>query len=195
MFLPSLITLSDGAPKNEAPLRCLCLLLRFFRHCRVLLNDATLISNTSLLLHCNGYISSRFLLIFLVSFVIRKSYYDILQVPKGASDEQIKRAYRKLALKYHPDKNQGNEEANKRFAEISNGNFLPHLIYYFPRLCTTFQLLDLLIWLCDLAYEVLSDGEKRNIYDKYGEEGLKQHAASGGRGGGMGMNIQDIFSQ
>ncbi|XP_023513629.1 dnaJ protein ERDJ3B-like [Cucurbita pepo subsp. pepo] len=102
---------------------------------------------------------------YVFSGIAGKSYYDILQVPKGASDEQIKRAYRKLALKYHPDKNQGNEEANKRFAEISN------------------------------AYEVLSDGEKRNIYDKYGEEGLKQHAASGGRGGGMGMNIQDIFSQ
>ncbi|PPS00246.1 hypothetical protein GOBAR_AA20409 [Gossypium barbadense] len=92
-----------------------------------------------------------------------KSYYDILQVPKGASDEQIKRAYRKLALKYHPDKNPGNEEANKRFADINN------------------------------AYEVLSDSEKRGIYDRYGEEGLKQHAASGGRGG-MGVNIQDIFS-
>ncbi|KAL0389694.1 UNVERIFIED_CONTAM: DnaJ protein ERDJ3B [Sesamum calycinum] len=92
-----------------------------------------------------------------------KSYYDILQVPRGASDEQIKRAYRKLALKYHPDKNQGNEEANKKFAEINN------------------------------AYEVLSDSEKRGIYDRYGEEGLKQHAANGGRGGG-GMNIQDIFS-
>ncbi|KAM7276712.1 hypothetical protein ACFE04_018578 [Oxalis oulophora] len=93
-----------------------------------------------------------------------KSYYDILQVPRGAPDEQIKRAYRKLALKYHPDKNQGNEEANKKFADINN------------------------------AYEVLSDGEKRKIYDRYGEEGLKQHAASGG-GGGMGMNMQDIFSQ
>lgn len=92
-----------------------------------------------------------------------QSYYDMLQVPKGASDEQIKRAYRKLALKYHPDKNPGNEEANKKFADINN------------------------------AYEVLSDGEKRGIYDRYGEEGLKQHAASGGRGGGMGMNIQDIF--
>ncbi|KAF5462431.1 hypothetical protein F2P56_018437 [Juglans regia] len=98
--------------------------------------------------------------------VAGKSYYDILQVTRGASDDQIKRAYRKLALKYHPDKNQGNEEANKRFAEISN------------------------------AYEVLSDSEKRNIYDRYGEEGLKQHASSGGgRGGGMGMNIQDIFGQ
>ncbi|KAK8965694.1 hypothetical protein KSP40_PGU013027 [Platanthera guangdongensis] len=92
-----------------------------------------------------------------------KSYYEVLQVPKGAPEEQIKRAYRKLALKYHPDKNQGNEEANKRFAEINN------------------------------AYEVLTDPEKRGIYDRYGEEGLKQHAAGGG-GRGPGMNMQDIFS-
>ncbi|KAK9747634.1 hypothetical protein RND81_02G004600 [Saponaria officinalis] len=97
--------------------------------------------------------------------IAAKSYYDILQVQKGASEDQIKRAYRKLALKYHPDKNQGNEEANIKFAEINN------------------------------AYEVLSDGEKRKIYDRYGEEGLKQFAANGGRGGGGGMNMQDIFSQ
>ncbi|KAF5455349.1 hypothetical protein F2P56_024938 [Juglans regia] len=104
-------------------------------------------------------------LCYAIAAIAGKSYYDILQVQRGASDDQIKRAYRKLALKYHPDKNQGNEEANKRFAEINN------------------------------AYEVLSDNEKRNIYDKYGEEGLKQHAASGGGRGGGGMNIQDIFSQ
>ncbi|XP_039126616.1 dnaJ protein ERDJ3B [Dioscorea cayenensis subsp. rotundata] len=107
------------------------------------------------------------LLVFLLSYVLTafcaKSYYDVLQVSKSASEDQIKRAYRKLALKYHPDKNPGNEEANKRFAEINN------------------------------AYEVLSDREKRSIYDRYGEEGLKQHAASGGGRGG-GMNIQDIFN-
>ncbi|XP_039021279.1 dnaJ protein ERDJ3B-like [Hibiscus syriacus] len=104
-----------------------------------------------------------FTLSYAIFAVAGKSYYDILQVPKGASDELIKRAYRKLALKYHPDKNPGNEEANKRFADISN------------------------------AYEVLSNSEKRGIYDRYGEEGLKQHAASGG-GGGMGVNMHDIFS-
>uniref|UniRef100_A0A452Y244 J domain-containing protein n=1 Tax=Aegilops tauschii subsp. strangulata TaxID=200361 RepID=A0A452Y244_AEGTS len=95
---------------------------------------------------------------------IRKSFYDVLQVPKGASEDQIKRSYRKLALKYHPDKNPDNEEATKRFAEINN------------------------------AYEVLTDQEKRKIYDRYGEEGLKQF--QGGRGGGGGgMNMQDIFSR
>uniref|UniRef100_N1QVD3 Chaperone protein dnaJ n=1 Tax=Aegilops tauschii TaxID=37682 RepID=N1QVD3_AEGTA len=83
-----------------------------------------------------------------------KSFYDVLQVPKGASEDQIKRSYRKLALKYHPDKNPDNEEATKRFAEINN------------------------------AYEVLTDQEKRKIYDRYGEEGLKQF--QGGRGGGGG---------
>ncbi|OAY73691.1 DnaJ protein ERDJ3B, partial [Ananas comosus] len=90
-----------------------------------------------------------------------KSYYEVLGVSKGASEEQIKRAYRKLALQYHPDKNPGNEEANKKFADINN------------------------------AYEVLADQEKRKIYDRYGEEGLKQFAAGGE---GSGMNIQDIFS-
>ncbi|KAI8574815.1 hypothetical protein RHMOL_Rhmol01G0382900 [Rhododendron molle] len=110
-----------------------------------------------------------------------KSYYDILQVSKGASDEQIKRAYRKLALKYHPDKNQGNEEANKKFAEINNGPNLSSIL--------TFSVVGIF----KSTYEVLSDSEKRSIYDRYGEDGLKQHAANGGRGGG-GMNIQDIFS-
>lgn len=107
------------------------------------------------------------LLLALLSFYVYistgKSYYDILQLSKGATDDQIKRAYRKLALKYHPDKNPG-EEANKKFAEINN------------------------------AYEVLSDKEKRQIYDRYGEEGLKQHAARGGGGGG-GVNINDIFGR
>ncbi|XP_073009336.1 dnaJ protein ERDJ3B [Typha latifolia] len=110
----------------------------------------------------SGLLLLAILLLQAFSVLEGKSYYDVLQVPRGASEEQIKRAYRKLALKYHPDKNPGNEEANKRFAEINN------------------------------AYEVLTDQEKRKIYDRYGEEGLKQYAGSGGRGAGM--NIQDIFN-
>ncbi|KAF8725942.1 hypothetical protein HU200_020516 [Digitaria exilis] len=105
-----------------------------------------------------------FVLLHIFAAIAGKSYYDVLQVPKGASEDQIKRSYRKLALKYHPDKNPDNEEANKRFAEINN------------------------------AYEVLTDQEKRKIYDRYGEEGLKQFQGQGGGRGGGGMNIQDIFS-
>ncbi|KAJ6641818.1 DnaJ protein like 1 [Pseudolycoriella hygida] len=70
-----------------------------------------------------------------------KDYYKILGIAKGASDDEIKKAYRKLALKYHPDKNKA-ASAEERFKEIAE------------------------------AYEVLSDKKKRDVYDKYGEEGL-----------------------
>ncbi|KAK4876267.1 hypothetical protein RN001_012689 [Aquatica leii] len=70
-------------------------------------------------------------------------YYKVLDVPRGASTADIKKAYRKLALKWHPDKNPNNlEDANKKFKEISE------------------------------AYEVLSDEKKRRVYDQYGKEGL-----------------------
>ncbi|KAM4533658.1 dnaJ homolog subfamily B member 6b [Odontesthes bonariensis] len=79
-------------------------------------------------------------------------YYQILGVQRNATPEDIKKAYRKLALKWHPDKNPDNkEEAEKKFKELSE------------------------------AYEVLSDENKRNIYDRYGKEGL---SAGGGGGGG-----------
>lgn len=75
-------------------------------------------------------------------------YYEVLGVQRYASPEDIKRAYRKVALKWHPDKNPENkEEAERKFKEVAE------------------------------AYEVLSNGEKRNVYDKYGKEGLD------GRGG------------
>ncbi|XP_014474313.1 PREDICTED: dnaJ protein homolog 1-like [Dinoponera quadriceps] len=82
-----------------------------------------------------------------------KDYYKILGIAKGASDEEIKKAYRKLALRYHPDKNRS-AGAEEKFKEIAE------------------------------AYEVLSDAKKREVYDKFGEEGLKGGASAGGGGGG-----------
>jgi DnaJ-class molecular chaperone len=79
-------------------------------------------------------------------------YYKILGVPKDANDDIIKKAYRKLALKYHPDKNT-EPGAPEKFREIAE------------------------------AYDVLSDAEKRRIYDQFGEEGLK--GGVGGMPGGM----------
>ncbi|KAJ0921902.1 putative DnaJ domain, Chaperone J-domain superfamily [Helianthus annuus] len=85
--------------------------------------------------HCR----SKFLLVIYLSILLianaAKSYYDILQVPKGALDDQIKRSYRKLALKYHPDKNQGNEDANIKFAEINNGS--KSYMYCLKKCCRT----------------------------------------------------------
>ncbi|KAG8035784.1 hypothetical protein G9C98_001440 [Cotesia typhae] len=82
-----------------------------------------------------------------------KDYYKTLGIAKGANDDEIKKAYRKLALKYHPDKNKA-PGAEEKFKEIAE------------------------------AYEVLSDTKKREVYDKFGEEGLKGGASSGGGGGG-----------
>jgi len=75
--------------------------------------------------------------------VAKADYYDILGVNKDASEEEIKRAFRKMALKYHPDRNPGNKEAERKFKEAAE------------------------------AYEVLSDPEKRQLYDRYGHEGLR----------------------
>lgn len=110
------------------------------------------------------FLTAAVLLLCLQQSFASRNFYDILQIPRSASDDQIKRAYRKLALKYHPDKNPGDEEAKKKFQEIGN------------------------------AYEVLSDGEKRKIYDRHGEEGVKQHSAQQAQGGGGGFG-HDIFSQ
>ena len=72
------------------------------------------------------------------------TYYNVLGVEKNADEQQLKKAYRKLAMKYHPDKNQGNKDAAEQFKRISQ------------------------------AYDTLSDPEKRSVYDKYGEEGVQQ---------------------
>lgn len=89
------------------------------------------------------------------------AFYDELGVSPDATEPQIKKAYRKLAMKHHPDKNPENvEEAEKKFKKISE------------------------------AYEVLMDSEKRQLYDKYGEEGLKE----GGGGGGF-RDAHSMFAE
>ncbi|ABF46372.1 chaperone DnaJ-like protein [Deinococcus geothermalis DSM 11300] len=86
-----------------------------------------------------------------------KDYYEVLGVPRSASDADIKSAYRKLAKKYHPDKNQGDDKAAERFKEIGE------------------------------AYAVLSDPEKRQLYDQYGHTGqVPPGAYPGGTGGFQG---------
>jgi DnaJ-class molecular chaperone len=88
-------------------------------------------------------------------------YYDILGINKNASEEEIKKSYKKLAVKWHPDKNPDNkEESEKKFKEISE------------------------------AYQVLSDPSKREIYDNYGEDGLKN---DGNMGGSPFNSPDDIF--
>jgi molecular chaperone DnaJ len=85
----------------------------------------------------------------------KKDYYEILEVSRTATKEEIKKAYRKQALKYHPDKNPGNKEAEEKFKEAAE------------------------------AYEVLSNDDKRARYDRYGHEGLGGAAGSGFGGAGM----------
>ncbi|KAL1860851.1 Type I HSP40 co-chaperone [Paecilomyces lecythidis] len=86
-------------------------------------------------------------------------FYDVLGVSPDATDAQLKTAYKKGALKYHPDKNGNTPEAAEKFKDLSH------------------------------AYEILSDPQKRQIYDQYGEEGLE------GGAGGAGMNAEDLFAQ
>lgn len=89
-------------------------------------------------------------------------FYDTLGVSPDATEAQLKSAYRKGALKHHPDKNAHDPQAAEKFKEISH------------------------------AYETLSDAQKRQIYDQYGEEGLEQ---GGMGGGGGGMAAEDLFAQ
>ena len=96
-------------------------------------------------------------------------YYKILGVEKDATPDQIKKAYRKIAIKYHPDKWGDAPEAERKDAEEK-----------FKKAAE--------------AYSVLSDADKRSRYDQFGEAGVNGGAGGFGGFGGQGMDINDIFS-
>lgn len=95
----------------------------------------------------------------------KRDYYEVLGVAKTATPEELKKAYRKLAIKYHPDKNPGDKEAEEKFKEAAE------------------------------AYDVLSDPEKRQKYDQFGHNMGPQGFPGSGFGGGHGFTMEDIFSQ
>ncbi|MBN6148770.1 molecular chaperone DnaJ [Xanthomonas sp. AmX2] len=92
----------------------------------------------------------------------KRDYYEVLGVARTASDEELKKAYRRCAMKYHPDRNPGDHAAEAAFKE------------------------------CKEAYEVLSDGNKRRVYDAHGHAAF-EHGMGGGGGGPGGPDMGDIF--
>ena len=96
----------------------------------------------------------------------KRDYYEVLEVEKTASVEEIKKAYRKKAIQYHPDKNPGDKVAEEKFKEAAE------------------------------AYDVLSNPDKRARYDQFGHAGMGGAAGNGGPFGGFsgGMSMDDIFS-
>ena len=94
----------------------------------------------------------------------KRDYYDVLGVGKTADEKEIKKAYRRVAMKYHPDRNPDDPDADEKFKEASE------------------------------AYEILSDSEKRAAYDQFGHAGVEGQMGGGGFGGGSFSDIfGDVF--
>ena len=93
----------------------------------------------------------------------KRDYYEVLGVPRNASNEDLKKAYRKVAMKYHPDRNQGDKQAEDKFKEASE------------------------------AFEVLGDQEKRSRYDQFGHAAEGMGSGMGGFGGAGGSGFGDVF--
>src|SRR5660397_806 len=99
----------------------------------------------------------------------KRDYYEILGLNKGANDEEIKKAFRKKAMEYHPDRNPGDKDAESKFKEVNE------------------------------AYGILSEPQKKDKYDRFGHAGVDPNAGFGGGGGfsggggGFGGGFEDIF--
>src|SRR6516162_11329989 len=96
----------------------------------------------------------------------KRDYYEVLGVERGVNDSDLKSSYRKLAMKFHPDRNPGDHEAEHRFKELNE------------------------------AYEVLKDGDKRAAYDRFGHVAFEQSGMGGagpGFGAGFASSFSDIF--